>query len=102
MPAVIEPTATPEAVAIIATQLPPTLMSEVITVVVTPAPVVTMLVEEMAEVVIAPTLPPAVAPPTPALDVQAVMLFGVIAAAGVLVVLPAGLMVVAYWIGRRL
>jgi hypothetical protein len=101
--------ATPVAVAIVMTQPPPTLVPEVmpqiITVVVTPLVATMVVVEEVAEMAIAPTRLPAVALPSSALDVQMVTLFGVIAAAGMLVALPVGLLVVAvvaYWIGRRL
>jgi hypothetical protein len=102
-------TGTPPAVAIVMTQPSPTLvpevMPEIITVVVTPLVATMVVVEEVAEMAIAPTRLPAVALPSSALDVQMVTLFGVIVAAGMLVALPVGLLVVAvvaYWVGRRL
>ena len=113
--ATIEPTALPIPTAILATviavvvtqpsptftslqppgvepTLAPELAPEVVTVVITPPAVAAL-----------PTLLPAAMPPPATVDPQMVRLLGIIAAGGLLVALPMGLLVVAvvaYWIGR--
>jgi hypothetical protein len=104
------PSSTPEIIA--AMSAPPTPVPEIVTIVVTPivtpaeVAMAAIAAEKIAaEAAIQPTLLPSTAPPAPELDSQMITLLSVIVAAGVMVILPVGLVfvaAVAYWIGRRL
>jgi hypothetical protein len=101
------PTATPAmAAAVVVAQPSPTLTP------LDPPVVESTLTPEAAALMITPpavaalpTLLPAATPPSATVDPQMTRLLGILAAGGILVALPLGLLmvaVVAYWIGRKL